>query len=179
MNLKTVKIKSKKSIGIVPVYDICVPGPNHYFLESGVVSHNSGFVYASSILVAMKKLKLKEDEDGNKTSEVLGIRAGCKIMKTRYAKPFEDIQIQIPYESGMNPYSGFFDLIEKRELIKKEGNRYAYTDLNGEIHKYFRKEWNKNENGIMDLVMDEFHEKEKIAAIAQKVADEADDNTEV
>ena len=120
------------------------------------ISGGSGFVYASSIVVAMKKLKLKEDEAGNKVTEVLGIRAGCKIMKTRYAKPFEDIQIQIPYETGMNPYSGFFDLIEKRSMVKKEGNRYTYTDLNGEVHKYFRKEWSKNENGIMDLVMSEF-----------------------
>jgi RecA/RadA recombinase len=125
------------------------------------VSGGQGFVYASSILVAMKKLKLKEDEEGNKVSEVLGIRAGCKIMKTRYAKPFEDIQIQIPYETGMNPYSGFFDLLESRSLIKKEGNRYTYTDLNGEIHKYFRKEWNRNENGIMDLVMSEFSKQEQ------------------
>jgi recombination protein RecA len=125
------------------------------------VSGGQGFVYASSILVAMKKLKLKEDEEGNKVSEVLGIRAGCKIMKTRYAKPFEDIQIQIPYETGMNPYSGFFDLIETRGIIKKEGNRYSYVDLNGEVHKYFRKEWNKNENGIMDLVMSEFHNRAK------------------
>ena len=127
------------------------------------ISGGQGFVYASSILVAMKKLKLKEDEDGNKVSEVLGIRAGCKIMKTRYAKPFEDIQIQIPYETGMNPYSGFFDLLEARELIAKEGNRYTYTDLNGEIHKYFRKEWSKNTNGIMDLVMSEFVEKSKVS----------------
>lgn len=123
------------------------------------ISGGSGFVYASSIVVAMKKLKLKEDEAGNKVTDVLGIRAGCKIMKTRYAKPFEDIQIQIPYETGMNPYSGFFDLLEKRELIKKEGNRYTYTDLNGEVHKYFRKEWSKNENNIMDLVMKEFNQK--------------------
>jgi recombination protein RecA len=123
------------------------------------ISGGSGFVYASSIVVAMKKLKLKEDEAGNKVTDVLGIRAGCKIMKTRYAKPFEDIQIQIPYETGMNPYSGFFDLLEKRELVKKEGNKYSYTDLNGEVHKYFRKEWSKNENGIMDLVMQEFGQK--------------------
>lgn len=139
-----------------------------------VVSGGQGFVYASSILVAMKKLKLKEDEDGNKVTEVLGIRAGCKIMKTRYAKPFEDIQIQIPYETGMNPYSGFFDLIERRGLIKKEGNRYAYTDLNGEIHKYFRKEWNRNENGIMDLVMSEFSKKNSLlnTATEEELIDE-------
>lgn len=140
-----------------------------------IVSGGAGFVYASSILVAMKKMKLKEDEDGNKVTEVLGIRAGCKIMKTRYAKPFEDIQIQIPYETGMNPYSGFFDLLEKRDLVKKEGNRYVYVDLNGEIHKYFRKEWNKNENGIMDLVMTEFPEKNKrIEALALQEAQESE-----
>ena len=40
------------------------------------------------IVVAMKKLKLKEDEDGNKVSDVRGISAGCKVMKTRYAKSF-------------------------------------------------------------------------------------------
>jgi recombination protein RecA len=125
------------------------------------ISGGSGFVYASSIVVAMKKLKLKMDEDGNKVTDVLGIRAGCKIMKTRYAKPFEDIELQIPYETGMNPYSGFFDLLEKRGMVKKEGNRYTYTDLNGEIHKYFRKEWSKNENGIMDLVMAEFGKKDQ------------------
>jgi RecA/RadA recombinase len=125
------------------------------------VSGGQGFVYASSILVAMKKLKLKEDEEGNKVTEVRGIRAGCKIMKTRYAKPFENIEVQIPYETGMNPYSGFFDLIEKKGMISKEGNRYVYIDLNGEVHKYFRKEWSRNENGIMDLVMSEFSKREQ------------------
>jgi hypothetical protein len=62
-------------------------------------------------------------------------------------------------------------------MIKKEGNRYTYTDLNGEIHKYFRKEWNKNENGIMDLVMEEFHEKEKITNLANKAAAEAEEDS--
>ena len=125
------------------------------------ISGGAGFIYASSIVVAMKKLKLKEDEDGSKVSEVLGIRAGCKIMKTRYNKPFEDIQLHIPYSTGMSPYSGFFDLLEKKGMIAKEGNRYTYIDLNGVVHKYFRKEWNKNANGIFDLVMLEFEEKNK------------------
>ena len=123
------------------------------------ISGGQGFIYASSIVVAMKKLKLKEDEDGNKVSEVRGIRAGCKIMKTRYAKPFEDIEIKIPYEQGMDPYSGLFEMLEKRNLITKDGNRYVYVDLNGKEHKYFRKEWNHNEDGIADLVMSEFQKK--------------------
>jgi len=129
------------------------------------ISGGAGPVYASSIVVAMKLLKLKEDEDGVKVKEVRGIRAGCKVMKTRFNKPFEDIELQIPYDTGMSPYSGFFDLIEKKNFVVKEGNRYTYVDLSGNSHKYYRKEWNKNVNGIMDLVMSEFGKKDKIADI--------------
>ena len=123
------------------------------------ISGGQGFVYASSIVVAMKKLKLKEDEDGNKTTEVLGIRSACKIMKTRYAKPFESLQVKIPYSTGMNPYSGLLDLFEKSEVLKKEGNRLAYTTNDGEIIKLFRKGWESNDDGCLDKVMTEFHTK--------------------
>ena len=125
------------------------------------ISGGQGFVYASSIVVAMKKLKLKEDEDGNKVSEVLGIRAACKIMKTRYAKPFESVQVKIPYSTGMNPYSGLLDLFEKSDMLTKEGNRLSYTTVDGEIIKFFRKGWETNEDGCLDKVMNEFQEKTK------------------
>lgn len=125
------------------------------------ISGGQGFVYASSIVVAMKKLKLKEDEDGNKVSDVRGIRSACKIMKTRYAKPFESVQIKIPYETGMNPYSGLLDMIEKDELVKKEGNSLVYTTLDGEIIKKFRKAWESNTDGCLDKVMAEYSEKTK------------------
>jgi recombination protein RecA len=123
------------------------------------ISGGQGFVYASSIVVAMKKLKLKEDEDGNKISEVRGIRASCKIMKTRYAKPFESVQVKIPYDTGMSPYSGMLDMIEKAELVKKEGNSLVYTTLDGEIIKKFRKAWEANTDGCLDTVMAEFQKK--------------------
>lgn len=140
------------------------------------ISGGSGFVYASSIVVAMKKLKLKEDEDGNKVSEVRGIRAGCKIMKTRYNKPFEDIEIKIPYNTGLDPYSGFFEFLEKKKLISKDGNRYVYTDLSGNEHKYFRKEWNHNKNQILDLVMSEFKMKDiKDDTESDDTIDQSDD----
>jgi recombination protein RecA len=123
------------------------------------ISGGQGFVYASSIVVAMKKLKLKEDEDGNKISDVRGIRAACKIMKTRYAKPFESVQVKIPYETGMSPYSGLLDMIEKAELVKKEGNSLVYTTLDGEIIKKFRKAWEANTDGCLDKVMTEYSQK--------------------
>ena len=105
------------------------------------ISGGQGFIYASSIVIAMKKLKLKEDESGNKISEVRGIRAACKVMKTRYAKPFEGVQVKIPYETGMDPYSGLVDLFEKKGLLTKTGNKLQYTDSKGESQSEFRKNW--------------------------------------
>jgi len=117
------------------------------------ISGGQGFIYASSIVVAMKKLKLKEDEDGNKVTDVRGIRAGCKVMKTRYAKPFEGVQVKIPYETGMNPYSGLVDLFEKKGLIVKDGNRLKYTDSTGEEIKEYRKNWTGD---LLDKVMSDY-----------------------
>jgi hypothetical protein len=105
------------------------------------ISGGQGFIYASSIVIAMKKLKLKEDLDGNKVSDVRGIRAGCKVMKTRYSKPFEGVQVKIPYETGMDPYSGLVELFEKAGLLKKQGNRLAYKSKDGTEVIEFRKNW--------------------------------------
>ena len=120
------------------------------------ISGGQGFIYASSIVVAMRKLKLKEDEDGNKISEVKGIRSACKIMKTRYAKPFESVQVKIPYETGMNPYSGLVDLFEGKGLLQKDGNSLKYTLSDGTSIKQFRKAWERNEDSSLDRVMADF-----------------------
>ena len=74
-------------------------------------------------------------------------------MKTRYAKPFESVQVKIPYETGMNPYSGLVDLTEGKGMLKKDGNRLSYITSDGEILKFYRKEWERNEEGCLDKVM--------------------------
>jgi RecA/RadA recombinase len=119
------------------------------------ISGGQGFIYASSIVVAMRKLKLKTDADGNKTTTVNGIRSACKIMKTRYAKPFEAVQVEIPYSTGMSPHSGLVDLFEAKGLLKKEGNSLVYTTADGEVIKQFRKAWEKNEKDGLTIMMDD------------------------
>jgi nitrous oxide reductase len=59
----------------------------------------------------------------------------------------------------MSPYSGLLDMIEKAELVKKEGNSLVYTTLDGEIIKKFRKAWEANVDGCLDKVMSEYSQK--------------------
>ena len=132
-------------------YNVGMVCTNHTYASQDMfdpddkISGGQGFVYASSIVVAMKKLKLKEDEDGNKVSDVLGIRSACKVMKTRYAKPFESVQVKIPYSTGMAPTSGLVDMFEKMGVLSKVGNKLAYTSkATGEIVAEFRKNWTED-----------------------------------
>jgi recombination protein RecA len=157
----------RNCVNMLGSHNVGLVATNHTYASQDMfdpddkISGGQGFVYASSIVVAMKKLKLKEDEDGNKITDVMGIRAACKIMKTRYAKPFESIQVKIPYESGMSPYSGLTDMFEKSNALKKEGNSLVYVTEDGEILKSFRKGWEANKDGILDKVMLEYTGKTK------------------
>lgn len=127
-------------------YDIGLVATNHSYASQDMfdpddkISGGQGFIYASSIVVAMQKRKLKEDAEGNKTSEVTGIRSAVKVMKSRYAKPFETLEIKIPYDTGMDPYSGLIELFESKGVLVKDGNKLKYTALDGTEHKLFRKQ---------------------------------------
>jgi recombination protein RecA len=159
-------------------YNVGMVCTNHTYASQDMfdpddkISGGQGFIYASSIVVAMKKLKLKEDEDGNKISDVMGIRAACKIMKTRYAKPFEGVQVKIPYETGMSPYSGMVDMAEKRGLLKKEGNSLVFTTSEGEIIKQFRKKWEANEGGCLDKIMADFGNIKEVISTVDSIKEE-------
>jgi hypothetical protein len=159
-------------------YNVGLVATNHTYASQDMfdpddkISGGQGFIYASSIVVAMKKMKLKEDEDGNKVSEVNGIRAGCKVMKTRYAKPFEGMQVKIPYATGMSPHSGLVDLAEKKNILKKEGNSLVFTTSDGEVIKQFRKKWEANENGCLDKLMADFANQKAEVSTPEETVDE-------
>jgi hypothetical protein len=153
----------RNTVNLIGAHGIGLVVTNHTYASQDMfdpddkISGGQGFIYASSIVVAMRKLKLKVDADGNKTSQVHGIRAACKVMKTRYAKPFESVQVEIPYETGMSPYSGLVEFLEAMEVLKKSGNSLEYTShVTGEVIKMFRKPWNANKDGALDLIMSEW-----------------------
>ena len=150
----------RNMVNQIAPFPVGIVATNHTYASQDMfdpddkISGGQGFIYASSIVVAMRKLKLKEDEDGNKTSTVQGIRAACKVMKSRYSKPFEGVQIKIPYESGMDPYSGLLEMFEAKGIVQKTGNKLEYTSpVTGEIIKEFRKQWTGEK---LQLIIDEW-----------------------
>jgi recombination protein RecA len=151
----------RNAVNLIAGNPVGVVATNHTYASQDMfdpddkISGGQGFIYASSIVVAMRKLKLKEDEDGNKITDIRGIRAACKVMKTRFSKPFETVQVKIPYESGMDPYSGLVELFEKAGLLVKDGNKLKYTQPDGTEIKEFRKNWIPEK---LQVIIDDFQD---------------------
>ena len=150
----------RNCVNMFGTYNVGMVCTNHTYASQDMfdpddkISGGQGFIYASSIVVAMRKLKLKTDADGNKTTTVNGIRSACKIMKTRYAKPFESVQVEIPYTTGMAPTSGLVDLFEAKGVLVKSGNKLQYVSkTTGEVVSEFRKNWSEDK---LRTIMDEW-----------------------
>lgn len=158
-------------------YNVGMVATNHTYASQDMfdpddkISGGSGFVYASSIIVAMKKRKLKEDDDGNKTSQVTGIRSACKLMKSRFnpAGLYQTIEVKINFERGMDQYSGLFDLFESQGILVKDGNRYRYNSPDGSEIKEFRKNFTEEH---FQKIMNEHKQVYKVAVEASVAVEE-------
>lgn len=178
--LKALMTNTTNMIGDLNIGIVCT---NHTYKSQDMfdpddkITGGSGPIFAASIIVAMQKLKLKKDADGNKISYVRGIRSKCSVVKTRYSKPFEQIELEIPYEEGLSPFSGLFTYFESVGLLPKTGNKYIYKDKSGVEHKYYEKEFARNENGILDLIMAEWDESSESLEQAAVTDPDSDDDT--
>lgn len=76
---------------------------------------NNAIRYSASQIILITKLKLKEG------TEIAGIRMYCETFKSRFAKLGSKVEVIVPYDTGMNPYSGLIDLLEADKVIVKSG----------------------------------------------------------
>jgi recombination protein RecA len=82
--------------------------------------------YSASQIILLSKLKLKEGT--GTTKEVTGIRMKCEGYKTRFTKPFQTVVVEVPYDTGMDSYSGLLETGLDMGLIVKKGSRYQLKD---------------------------------------------------
>lgn len=102
------------------VYDVTVEGAHHYFLENGVISHNTGGgylptkessggdgpIFAMSVISFLSKAQLKE---GNSTTKT-GIIVTSNLKKSRFTIP-EPVKFHISFLNGMNPFVGLQEFV--------------------------------------------------------------------
>lgn len=89
--------------------------------------------FSASQIVLLTQMKLKETG----SSVVHGIRMKCEGRKTRFTKPYQTVVIEVPYEIGMDPYSGLVESVIEMGIVEKRGSRYVIT---GEDDSWYEKD---------------------------------------
>lgn len=85
--------------------------------------------YAPSIIALFTQLKLKDEQEAGKfAGKFAGIRMRCKGFKTRFTKPFQQIEINVPYDTGVDPYSGLVDAAIGQGVVQQKGAWYNLAD---------------------------------------------------
>ncbi len=186
---KQLKALLKSTMGMFEGYQVGMVCTNHTYKSQNmydpedVISGGSGPIYISDIVMNMNKHKLKEDSEGNKVTSVQGIRAKLKCVKSRYAKPFEEVEIRIPYDRGMDPYSGLFEMFEQKHILVKEGNRHVYVGKDGKSQAFYKKNMLEPSHdpkitALFDLIMQEYDDTNETTGVDEVSRENEDDNVE-
>lgn len=146
------------SIGDNPIGMLCTQhtydAQDLYATEKQIVAGGKGIIYTPSVIAVMKVKKLKDGDSETSSGvkgrekEITGVRVEAMLRKTRYNKPYQQISFEIPYDTGMNPYSGLFDMFteslryKNSPILVKNGAWVVYYDLKTgeEVFKKYRKD---------------------------------------
>lgn len=121
---KNVKIKSIRPVGKQPVYDLTIENAEQYVLGNDVISHNTGAMYSSDTVWIVSRA---QEKDGD---ELAGYKFTIKPEKSRYIKENARIPIMVDFESGVDQYSGLFDLAkELGYIVEASKGFYSKVDM--------------------------------------------------
>jgi hypothetical protein len=118
--MKIVKIEK---VGKLPVYDISVKDAEHYILENGVVTHNSGLIYSANQAFIIGK---SQEKDG---TELSGWNFTLNAEKSRFVREKSKLPLQVLYDGGIQKYSGILDLaLESGDVVKPSNGWFSLVD---------------------------------------------------
>lgn len=117
------KIANIKKINKNYVYDISVEKENHYVLENGVVSHNTGIYYSADNVLIIGR---QQDKEGK---ELLGFNFVIDADKSRFVKEHSKFPINVKFDKGIAKWSGMIELAVELGVVEKRnrgrlGNAY-------------------------------------------------------
>jgi len=99
--------------------------------------------FSLSQIIMLTKFKLKDDTK----TKVRGIKMKCEGFKTRFTQPFQNVVIEVPYEEGMNPFSGLLSVGLGLKIIQQSG---AWYNIAGSDKKWYSKDISEYADEILE-----------------------------
>lgn len=127
--MKIVKIKL---VGKQPVYDLSVDEVEHYVLDNGVITHNTGVYYSADNIYIIGR---QQEKDG---TELTGYNFIINVEKSRHVREKSKIPVEVSFEGGISKWSGLLDVALEGGFVTKPSN--GWYSRAGEEQKFRAKD---------------------------------------
>lgn len=97
--------------------------------------------------------------DRDKTTRSIdGIRMKAFGWKVRFTKPFQQVEVTVPYDTGLDPYDGILQAAETLKIITRSGAWYSFKDKKFQSSKF---------KDIQEEVLEELCKREKESLVVE------------
>jgi len=126
------------------------------FGDPYTTSGGKAIPFHSSVRLRLKSVgQIKVKKDG--VDQTIGIKTRCQVVKNRMGPPLKTIDYDIYFESGVDDFGGWLNVMKQFKLVATAGAWYTFTRTNGEEVKFLSKDFEKKLEEV-DGLKDEIYQ---------------------
>jgi len=110
------------------------------FGDPWTTSGGKAIPFHSSVRLRLKSVgQIKVKKDG--VDQTVGIKTRCQVIKNRMGPPLKTIDYDIYFESGIDNFGGWLNVMKQFKLVSTAGAWYTYTKTDGTAVKFLSKDF--------------------------------------
>jgi recombination protein RecA len=112
------------------------------FGDPYTTSGGKAIPFHASVRLRLKSVgQIKMKKDG--VDQVIGIKTRAQVVKNRMGPPLKTIDYDIYFESGIDDYGGWLNIMKNYKIVTQAGAWYTYTTADGKDVKFQSKDFQK------------------------------------
>ena len=112
------------------------------FGDPYTTSGGKAIPFHASVRLRLKSVgQIKAKIDG--VEQVIGIKTRCQVIKNRMGPPLKSIDYDIYFESGIDNYGGWLNVMKDYKLVAQSGAWYTFLRKDGTDVKFQSKDFEK------------------------------------
>ena len=126
------------------------------FGDPYTTSGGKAIPFHASVRLRLKSVgQIKVKKDG--VDQAIGIKTRCQVVKNRMGPPLKTIDYDIYFESGIDNYGGWLNVMKQFKLVGTAGAWYSFKRADGTEIKFLSKDFEKKLEEL-DGLKDEIYE---------------------
>ena len=114
------------------------------FGDPWTTSGGKAIPFHASVRLRLKTVGQIKAKDAKGVEQIVGIKTRAQVIKNRMGPPLKSIDYDIYFESGIDNYGGWLEVMKEYKLVSQAGAWYTYTRQDGTAVKFLSKDFEKN-----------------------------------